>query len=497
MPRNIPKGFDPIAKRWRKMYKGERYEVYCSELNLPEDQWTELGSYQARNLWWDALKAEIDTKPAALRPDVQEVVDELRRKRDLLLAHNLDASEYDGAIREAIAASAKPIIDPKTKFDNLEDEVDAVCATPQPDGDGVNLLDPRTTARAALLMQHGVDLSGVDPMVLEIALGSKAYWNEKAATTTKVPDDRRIGALLDRWFQLKRKKLKVTTLARVQGHKKAFGLITHDETVVLSADMPVDVLTEEKIEEVFHAIDAEERDVATKDKKWVTFKSFLKYVVKKRLVPQPLNLDDKLLTFSVTTKEKTKPVMAEVCDFVAKLPDRLKLYALLAANCGMNNVDIGKLELRQIDLTAKTLTRKRLKTEAWDGVPTVTYRLWDETLQLLQKLMAKEGKLALLDAKSEPLYIEEKDGPDGKASLYDKIKSSWRDYFGRDEAKKYTIKDFRFISADIIKDSPQYRVYRSVWLGHSPKTVAEKSYSSSEDCSHVCDWLRTMYFPQA
>jgi len=108
--------------------------------------------------------------------------------------------------------------------------------------------------------------------------------------------------------------------------------------------------------------------------------------------------------------------------------------------------------------------------------------------------MAEIGEYALLDTKGQPLYIDTKDGPAG-ASLYDKIKSSWRDYFGREGSKKYTLKDFRYISSDLIKDGP-HRLYQEPWLGHSPKSVAAKNYSGAEDCSEVCRWLHTQFFPK-
>ena len=490
MPRNIPRGFDEVAKRWRKMYKGERYEVYCSQLNLPEDQWTELGSYQARNEWWAAKKAEIDGQQRAFRPDVEEVIRSLRAKRRVLAGAGEDTSEYDDAIRDAEKAS-KPLLDPKLAFASLEDEIEAVRRVTQPEGDGVNVLDPRTSARVAFLAAQGIDLSKLDAATLEIGLGSAPYWEHRFAGVKRVPDDRRIGTLLDGWMVLKRRKGRPTTLVRLQGHKRAFECLKNNEKVVLDADMPVEVLTEQKIAEVFHAIDAEVGDEGTKEKKWHTFRNFVRHVVRLRMVPEPLNLDSPDFVFEVTLKQKLTPVMKDVRDFIDTLPPRLKLYALLAANTGMNNIDIGMLERRQIDLASRTLTRKRVKTQGWDEVPTVTYHLWDDTAKLLKEQMADSGPHALLDARGEPLYIETKDGPNG-ASLYDKIKSSWRDYFGRKKVKKYTLKDFRFFSADLIKNGP-YRVYQEVWLGHSPKTVAAKNYSGAEDCTEVCKWLYQFY----
>ena len=180
MPRKFLMGFESGPKRWRKMYKGERYEVYCSGLNLPEDQWTELGSYQAANDWWTAKRAEIDSTPVARRPDVEEVIKTLRKKRQLLAVGGEDTSEYDDAIRDAETAT-KPLLDPTLTFDSVEDEIEAVCNASQPEGDGVNVLDPRTSARVEFLSALGVDLSGLDPVALELALGSAAYWEERFA----------------------------------------------------------------------------------------------------------------------------------------------------------------------------------------------------------------------------------------------------------------------------------------------------------------------------
>jgi hypothetical protein len=475
------------------MYKGERYEVYCSGLGLPEDQWTELGSYQAANDWWIAKKAEIDGRQPSYRPDVEEVIRSLRSKQRMLAGAGEDTSDYDDAIRDAKKAS-KPLLDPAITFDSIEAEIEAVRRATQPEGDGLNVLDPRTSARVAFLSSQGIDLSKLDAATLEIALGSAAFWEHRFASVKRVPDDRRIGTALNNWFVLKRKKATATTLVRLQGHKKAFECLKNKDVVVLTADMPVDVLTEQKVEEVFHAINGEDGLDSTKHKKWVTFKNFVRYVVSKRLVPEPLNLDSEFLTFAVTATQKLTPVMKDVREFISDLPDRLRLYALLAANAGLNNVDIGKLSRFQIDLTAKTLTRKRVKTATWANVPTVTYLLWDETIDLLRQQMEKTGEYALLDSKGQPLYIDKKDGSDG-ASLYDKIKSSWRDYFGRDGSKKYTLKDFRFFSADLIKNGP-HRIFQDVWLGHSPKTVAAKNYSGAEDCTEVCKWLHQFYFPK-
>ena len=79
---------------------------------------------------------------------------------------------------------------------------------------------------------------------------------------------------------------------------------------------------------------------------------------------------------------KTYPV-ATVRDCLRSLTPRLQTYALLALNCGMTNVDVGHLRHDMLDLEAGTLTRKRVKTEDTEGVPSVTYKLWPETVAKL------------------------------------------------------------------------------------------------------------------
>jgi len=243
----------------------------------------------------------------------------------------------------------------------------------------------------------------------------------------------------------------------------------------------------------------------TGKKKWDSWSNFVNYLAENRLISRPVNLDSSVFRFKIVTVEKPTPDMAQVRKFLDGLPDRFRLYALLAANCGMNNTDIAKLQfwtilekvpLAMLDLDKRVLRRKRVKTSTSKSVPTVNYWLWDETVRLLKQEQAKTGPLVLLDAKDEPLMIERKGGVVEKASVYDKIKSSWRDHFGRGEEKLFTVSDFRDISSSLIQHHKQHRKYWDVFLGHSPRSVAGKNYATSEDVSHICKWLEKSYFPK-
>ena len=58
------------------MVDGQRHRVKCSDLNLPESQWTKEGSYQAAKAW---LKNKL-TAPAEQLAELDTLVDGLARK---------------------------------------------------------------------------------------------------------------------------------------------------------------------------------------------------------------------------------------------------------------------------------------------------------------------------------------------------------------------------------------------------------------------------------
>src|SRR4051794_31840614 len=97
MPRKFLMSWTGAKSRWRKMYHGVKYTVYCSELDLPKEEWTELGSYPAANRWWIAKRAEIDGQSGkpSLPPEAEAILQTLRAKKQY--------SEKEGLGAEASA----------------------------------------------------------------------------------------------------------------------------------------------------------------------------------------------------------------------------------------------------------------------------------------------------------------------------------------------------------------------------------------------------------
>jgi len=308
------------------------------------------------------------------------------------------------------------------------------------------------------------------------------------------PQDRvTVGQALDRWYALMRVNSEASSLVGLSLFVRDCKALraSEDGPAVVSADMPATAIDEGLVEQVYHHVDAVKRKPATKVRYFGLFKAFVGYCAETKLIPAPANLYSKRLTWAVPTVSKGLPDWTQVVTFLDGLPDRLRLYALLALNTGMNNIDIGKLTERQLNFDTGTLRRKRVKTEGWANVPTVLYRVWGETARLLRQEMTPGADYALLDARYEPLYVTSKLGG---AKVYDKVKTQWRDTLGRSSKRPYTPKDFRDFGSLLLQNSP-YRSYRVSWLGHTPKEVHETNYSGEEDVTEACEWMESVIFP--
>ena len=419
MPRKflMSPDFSVRNRRWRKWYKGKPYSVTCAELGLPEDLWTELGSYQEANRWWEAKRREIDQPQKVLL--------------DRLL-HQL-----------------------KTIDDEEDQSRDA----------------------------FRLEMSKIAPEVF---------------TAPVVSTGMTVGEALDQYYALQLVNSEPSSLIRLHSFVRDFKSLTlppvggQPGAAVLSADMPLTVIDERKVLQVFHFVDKVKNESSSKVRYFGMFRAFVTHCAEMNLIPLPKNIRSRKLTWEVTTKAKEMPDWDVVRDFLKKLPDRLRLYALLALNTGMNNTDIAHLEERQIDFKRRTLRRKRVKTEGWEKVPTVLYFLWDETLRLLKQEMTSGAAYALLDGRENPLYVESK-GVGGKPKLYDKVKSQWRDTLGRSSERPFTLKDFRDFGSLLLQNGP-FRTYQASWLGHTPKEVHETNYSGEEDVRAACKWMEQVIF---
>lgn len=176
---------------------------------------------------------------------------------------------------------------------------------------------------------------------------------------------------------------------------------------------------------------------------------------------------------------------------------RTKLFLMLMLNCGMTQKDIADLKPREIDLTAGRISRKRSKTATNENVPKVTYKLWSETLTLLRQFTHKTGKTAtsvFVNENGESLrrrgYRE-----DGKARNIDNVRSAIYRLCKRLKREMFPPKLLRKTGATMLGGHDVYGRYAQYYLGHAPRSVADKHYvkPSQEQFDSAITWLGEQY----
>lgn len=490
MPSKMLMSWTAEKNRWRKTYKKKQYVVFCSDLDIPESMWTKLGSYKAANEWWNKKKQEIESLPLNIPEEIEELLTRVKIKYEYCVCNgfNLQAKLYE---------KQKLLIEDQIRHGNF-------CGIADVDPlayerlDSVKLLslfskqngiDPETLNHT--LDENNIEWQNIDPSTAEIITGVKDLWGERLKNFC-CQGVVSVGKCIDKWYEMMELTAKATSLVSIKGYCKYFKTIIFNGKKIIDEKMNVSIINENIIEEVYKAIKALPVKEATKKKRFSFFKQFVKYVVENGHINMPKNLKSKKFCFNVELIEKEIPDVSQIKTFVESLPKMLKLIALLTLNTGMNNIDIGKLTFDQIDFNKRTLVRKRIKTSKSKNVPKVKYALWDETFNLLIELKANGGSLVLLD-NNKPLYIDQIDGE--KIKIYDRIKVMWRDFFKRIKNKpKFTIKDLRFFAGDLLRINKDFRLYHQAFLGHSPKTVSEKYYSSNEDVSEACKYLHSLFY---
>ena len=253
---------------------------------------------------------------------------------------------------------------------------------------------------------------------------------------------------------------------------------------VLSGDMDVRAIGKTTVENYFLFLRRNSGIVPNQQKKrWGFFKRLVRFLWQSELIDLPKNLDSSQFVFKVALAKIDEYSPAEIKAALSVLPDRLKLYAMLALNCGMLNVDMGNLLKIEVDLKAGRIKRKRVKTSEEKDVPEVDYKLWPATLKLLKQGYSDHATLALTSKTGTKLH-EHWIGDDGKEHEKDLIGQQWKKGTVDQKGKKFPdvipLKAFRSIGSTIIGGHREYGRYTGHYLGHSPKSIADKHYVAHE-----------------
>jgi len=206
-----------------------------------------------------------------------------------------------------------------------------------------------------------------------------------------------------------------------------------------------------------------------------------KYAWKNRYVPE-LRLEAKDVSFVTAPKEVPIITPEEYRHYFEGTSEKTCLYVLLFLNCGMTGTDVATLTHSMLDLEKGTITRKRSKTKGFENVPTVTYYLWPKTLTLLKKFATAAtapNKLVLHNENGRPLITTSIDK--GKLKKTDCFHLAFTRMCKRLKISAARMKDIRKTGATALGSNPKYASLSQYYLGHSPRTVADKHYVRPSD----------------
>jgi len=216
-------------------------------------------------------------------------------------------------------------------------------------------------------------------------------------------------------------------------------------------------------------------------------------------IPLPPNIESKELSFRIEAKEVETMPIADLQRLLEASSDTTKLYLLLMINCGMTQSDIAALRRDEIDLEARTITRRRTKTRNHRNAPTTTYPLWSATLEMLKEHIADEGDLALVNRDGEPL-VRRVRRADGKLKRTDNVKSALariyqklkNDGEGVDLPPKHIRKTGSTLLASEYNESVAYD-----YLADVPSGIAARHYvkPDAEKFAKAIEWLGRVVAP--
>jgi integrase len=454
MPASYLMSWESKSRRWWKQYKGRRYVVSCRQLGAPE---TKEGSYQAANAWWQAQKAAIDAERPA-DPHASAIV-ELTRRRDWLARHG-DQEErelYDAEIARVTELGEKDDPFPVGNLEGLE--------------------------RHRRISQLARDL---------------AIWQDRFRweRPDSVPVEKTLGAMASRFLELSASSVSGGELSASE-YDLAYRCVGHFVEWIGPANDP-SAITPDRWEAYFLSLRSKitsrsrSREYVKKD--WRYAKLFIEWLASIDKLAAPKNLHGRRYKFGETRTAIETFTPDEVRLLVEGATGQLKLHLVLMLNCGFYQSDISDLRHDEVDRDHGTITRQRSKTRRHgDKVPTVSYKLWSCTLELMNKHRSQHPALVLTMLSGKP-WVEANIQGNRVKSRRDGIKSNLVHLQKRLGVTK-PLKSFRKTSSSMLDGHGEFSRYAQFFLGHSGRTVAERHYvkPNQGQFDRAVDWLRRQY----
>jgi integrase len=454
MARKLLMSWIGSQKRWMKMYRGHRYAISCKALGTPA---TKEASWQAANRWWEAKQAELDGQheAEAVKPGTpQAIIRLLEAWKGAPLGDEADAS--------------------LTMLEFMQEFKDK----PLPPEVAEAVLGVSAVRR----LQEGVDTLIDGPKAVEVS--------------------RTVGGQVDRWVSLQQSLAQAGRITPDRADNNRICLYHFRDC--LGTQTPLEVIDAHRLQDYFlHCLGKVSERTKDREKKagWSAdyatkvfgvARQFIRFLWESNLIDLPRNIDSKAFRFGKGVKTIQTWTVEELRTLVSAATGQLKLHLLLMANCGMLQTDISELRQNEVDWAEGRIIRKRSKTKDKEEVPTVNYKLWPLTFELLKQYRSDDAEFVLL-TESGRRWVDKR-LVEGKLVKADNIASCYVWLKKRTKFKK-ALKLVRKTSASLIESHREYGRYKSHFLGHSPRTIADRHYAapSHELFDDIVGWLGREY----
>ena len=499
MARNLHMSWLGGTRRWMKMYRGKRYAISCRQLNVPL---TKEDSWRAANAWWEAKQAELD---AAAHPPSDTFTDNVVNA----MQNGLGATLLD-QVQKGMAATSLML------------QLGQVVKRPLKTADDMDVaaMEVAEGVKAGRL-PHDLFASLYDPF--------KDRWEPRVNLLLDgptVPPDRTVGGQVDRWVATQQALAGAAKIKPDRADNNRICLLHF--RAFLGESSALEIVNEEKLHDFFlhclgkveagrrarpNVVELKKLHEATDDptpirkantvvaknswsvdyakKVFAVGRTFVRFLWESRLIELPRNIDSTAFRFGPSGKSVKTWTLDEFNTVMSKATGQMRLHLMLMANCGMLQTDISDLLDNEVDWDQGRIIRKRSKTAVGEDVPVVNYKLWPLTFELLKEY--RSGGDVVLLTESGRRWVDKR-LVEGRLVKADNIASC---YTWLKKKAKFTkpLKLIRKTSASLIESQAQYGRYKSHFLGHSPRSIADRHYAapSPELFDEIVNWLGKQY----
>lgn len=474
----------PEQKRWTKRYCGRRYYVSARQLGIKPE--TKEASLQAANQWWRDKQAELDTLDQANR-NAQRIPTALE---DMVAAatNGVPWTSQESIAQAAAAYLAK--LPPSTEAETFAERMQDAAYQETEKGEG-EAWEQIATALGRLILPKLLEqtvLAG-QPLPKEIAerlppgrvsqieSASKAIRGESATKP-----ERTVQAFMDDWLSNQRALAAIGELSPRRydcvgvcvRHFASFVGETTDAATINAECL--DAFYRYALSRICDKREGNNGGWSAIYAKEVfsNTRRFVRWLWERGIIEMPKNLNSRSFRFGPPSKTIETWSLEEIRKAIGTASGAMKLAILLSLNCGMTQTDVSDLLDVEVNWREGRITRKRSKTRGRKETPTVCYKLWPVTFELLKEL--RSGREHVLLTKSGRPYVRA-ELVDGKLVRADDFQSLYTRLSKKLGFKK-PMKLLRKTAASKLESHETYGRFTSLFLGHAPTSMKDRHYAA-------------------